>query len=177
LNSNSNEATRDSSSEQKATDDFIRQETLRNANIRVRVGIGSSHLQGPRYRYFTFSHCKKVSTPRMIRSEDLQLNIFQTDSVELHLEVNQLALLFPNFSTENTASVHLEGKSNRVNINNFAGGALDATRLQAKDLYMENIKEADIRVYASEVARIQQVENCKIQVEGNPPYQWIEGRE
>jgi hypothetical protein len=77
-------------------------------------------------------------------------------------------------SFENPQWIKLEGESGRVAANNFSAGIFDASDLKVRDFYMYNTHNADVRISASHLARIRQVKNCKIQVEGNPKYQWIE---
>ncbi|MCC6279720.1 MAG: hypothetical protein IT262_03910 [Saprospiraceae bacterium] len=177
LNVHANEKAADSLSERLAKEDFTRREAVRKGDVTVRLGIGTVQMRGPGYRHFTFSNCKKISTPQVIRDRALNISVFQTDSVWMNLDVNELTLDFPNFAVKNTQFVHLEGKSKRTAINNFSGGSLDASQMISKDLYMYNSKEANIHIYASDLARLRQMEKCNIQVEGNPPYQWIEGME
>jgi len=147
---------------------------LSHAAITIRVGVSSGRMEGPANRRFSFWRCKKINTVKPVRAKEFNIYLSETDTVSLQMDVDNLTIDFPKFSERATDLVHLEGNSQRVVINNFSRGTLDATRLLAKDVYVSNCKDASIRVYASDLARIRQLENCSVQVEGNPAYKWID---
>ena len=165
----------DLTKEQQVTQDFLHLEALRKAHVVVRIGIGEKKIDPFGSLNFTFQHCKKVTTQQPLAAANLWLSIFQTDSVQMNLHAGDLTINFPSFSVRNPPQwIKLEGKSDRVAANNFSAGVFDATGLKVRDFYMQNLKNADVRISASHLARIRQVEDCKIQVEGNPEYKWIE---
>ena len=156
-------------------DNETARDILRKSDVTVRIGIGSSRMPGPGYRRFSFSSCRKVSTPKPISDHEFHINVYGTDTLWLQLNAEKLTLDFPKLDDDpNTAWVHLEGKSDRVAINNYSGGTLEAAGLQTREMYLSNSKQARLHVYASDLARIRQAKNCEIQVEGNPAHQWIE---
>lgn len=158
-----------------AGDNETARDILRKADVTVRIGIGSGRMPGPGYRRFSFSSCRKVSNLKPVSDHEFSINVFGTDTLWLQLNAEKLTLDFPKLADDpTTALVHLEGKSERVAINNFSGGTLDAAGLQTREMYMSNSKQARLYVYASDLARIRQAKNCEIQVEGNPAHQWIE---
>ena len=158
-----------------AGDNETARDILRKSDVTVRIGIGSGRMRGPAYRRFSFSSCRKVSTPKPVSDHEFHINVFGTDTLWLQLNAEKLTLDFPKLADDpSTALVHLEGKSGRVAINNFSGGTLDASGLQTREMYMSNSKQARLQVYASDLARIRQAKNCEIRVEGNPAHQWIE---
>ncbi len=148
---------------------------LSHAAITIRVGVVSGRMEGPAYRRFSFWRCKKLSTLNPVSGKEFHIHLSETDTVSLQMDVDNLTIDFPKLSEKAPGLVRLEGNSRRVAINNFSRGTLDATRLLTKDIYVNNCKEANIRVYAGDLARIRQLENCTVQVEGNPAYKWIDG--
>ena len=164
---------RDLTKEQQEAQDFTHMEALRNAHVVVRIGVQKMKMLGT--PNFSFQHCKKVTTLQPLTTANLGLSIFQTDSVQMNLHTGDLTINFPTFSLRNPPNwVKLEGESSRVAATNFSTGVFNATGLKVRDFYMQNLKNADVRISASHLARIRQVENCKIQVDGNPQYKWIE---
>lgn len=166
---------RDSTTEQKATQDFLHLEALRKAHVVVRIGIGAQKMNPFGSLHFTFQHCKKVTTQQTLAAANLWLSIFQTDSVQMNLRAGDLTIDFPSYSVPNQSQwIKLNGESGRVAANNFSAGTFDATELKVRDFYMNNLKNADVRIFASHLARLRGVDDCNIQVDGNPEYQWIE---
>jgi len=130
---------------------------LSQAAITIRVGVGSGRMQGPANHRFSFWRCKKINTAMPISGKAFNFHLSETDTVSLQMDVENLTIDFPKLSEKAPGLVQLEGNSHRVAINNFSRGTLDATRLLAKDVYVSNSKDASIRVYASDLARIRQV--------------------
>ena len=157
-----------------ALDNKLVLDMLSKSNVSVRVGIGSGRMPGPGYRRLSFGQCRKVSTRKPVSDTEFNISVFDTDTLWLQLNAEKLTLDFPKLSDKPTAWAHLEGKSARVVINNYSSGTLDAVGLQTREIYVSNSKDARLRVYASDLARIRHAENCEIQVEGTPAHQWIE---
>lgn len=149
---------------------------LGQAAITIRVGVVSSRMEGPDSRRFSFWRCKKLSTLNPVSGKEFHIHLSETDTVSLQMDVDNLTIDFPKLSEKAPGLVRLEGNSRRVAINNFSRGTLDATRLLTKDIYVNTCKDANIQVYAIDLARIRQLENCTVQVEGNPAYKWIDGQ-
>lgn len=172
--SNNELAQTDSTAGQKATQDFLRREALRHSNVVVRIGTrhGKPALSGS--RHFSFQDCKSVRTLQSLRAANLWLSFIETDSAKVQLQADNLTVAFPEFTSENRQWIKLEGESGRVAANNFSAGTFDASDLKVRDFYMHNLHRADVRISASHLARIRRVEDCKILVEGNPEYKWIE---
>lgn len=148
---------------------------LSHAAITIRVGVVSGRMEDPDSRRFSFWRCKKINTAMPISGRAFNIHLSETDTVSLQMDVENLTIDFPKLSEKAPGLVQLEGNCRRVAITNFSRGTLDTTRLLAEDVYVSNSKDASIRVYASDLARIRQVENCTVQVEGNPAYKWIDG--
>ena len=148
---------------------------LSHAGITIRVGVVSGRMEGPDSRRFSFWRCKKINTIKPISGKEFNIHLSESDTVSMQMDVDNLTIDFPKLSEKAPGLVHLEGNSHRVAINNFSRGTLDATRLLTKDIYVNTCKDANIRVYASDLARIRQLENFTVQVEGNPAYKWIDG--
>lgn len=164
----------DSTEDGKPTQDLLRRKALAQANLKVRIGVGLHTRKTPSARHFSFGHCKKISTKQPLKGSNVMMNFFMVDSLDLNLDMDQLTLDFPNFSPQPFTSARLQGQCRRVAANNFFNGVFDGSGFVVRDFYMRNIKSADVKIHATEIARIREVEASNVVVEGNPLYKWIE---
>lgn len=162
------------STDGKPTQDFLRRRALAQANLKVRIGVGSYSKKTLSPRQFSINHCKKVSTLQPLKGSNMEMNFFMTDSIDIHLDANQLTLNFPNFDPQPFTWVHLQGQSRRVAMNNFFNGQLDGSGFVVRDFYVRNIKNADVTIHATDLARVREIKESNLKVEGNPKYQSIE---
>lgn len=151
-------------------------EILRRSNVSIRVGIGSSKMPGPSTRRFSFN-CAKLSSINFIDDPNLIIHLISIDSVSLQLDVDKLTFTFYEKLATSNNWVHLEGNCKRAFIKFFDSGTLDANYLKVKDFYIDACKDSRIHVYASDLARIRQVDNCEVEIEGNPRYKRVEMKE
>lgn len=146
------------------------------AHIRARIGLGTDENRLWRQRHFSFSNCYKVISASPLSATNLSLSFFQTDSMWLNVQTENLAVDFPSIAFKNPNWLKLSGHCDRIALNKFTAGTLDATALEVRDFYAYMPKEAALHIRATRLARMTEVENCQVKVEGNPKYQWIEDR-
>lgn len=158
------------STDGKPTQDFLRRRALSQANLKVRIGVGSYTQKTPSPRGFSFNHCKKVSTLQPLKGSNMDMNFFMTDSIDVHIDADQLTLDFPNFDPQPFTWVRFQGRCRRVAMNNFFNGLFDGSGFVVRDFYVRNLKHADVTIYATDLARVRQIEESNVKVEGNPEY-------
>lgn len=149
---------------------------FRAAHIVARIGLGTDTNRPWKQRQFSFSNCTKVMAASPLQASFLHLSFFQTDSMQVNVQAENLAIDFPDIAFKNPNWLKLSGHCDRIALNKFTTGTLDATALDVRDFYAYEPKEAHLHVRASRLVRMRNVENCKVEVDGNPKSQWIEER-
>ncbi|MBL7783727.1 MAG: hypothetical protein JNM22_21000 [Saprospiraceae bacterium] len=148
--------------------------SFRAAHIIARIGLGTDQNRQWKQREFRFNNCINVTANTPLKASYLHLSFNAIDSSKVHVQAENLTVQFPAFAFKNPYYTQLEGQCERIVVNQFTAGTLDATALDARDFYMYQPKEANIHMRASRLVRMIGVENCQVAVEGEPPYRWIE---
>lgn len=149
---------------------------LREAHIVVRIGLGDDDSRQWEHRDLTFTGCSRVKTSSPLKATDMYLSFFKTDSAQVNVQVDNLYVYFLSQAFKSTDLIKLEGHCDRILVERLVGGTFDATALDARDFYIQRLKDANVRIRASRLAHGRDIENCKIEVEGNPTFKKIEER-
>ena len=145
-------------------DDSLKQQ-IKAADLTVRVGIGPG--AGTPRRQLDFKNCKKVTCTTPIRGEVMQINLFRVDSANINLQVNAVEL---SQSGSGAAVIQLSGTAAQVFFSAFMGGRVDMKQLKASEVYVRNGHNAQLDLYASEIANLQGLDSCSVRLSGSPRY-------
>lgn len=138
----------------------------------ITITIGNAN-QPQEDNYMKFNNCKKVISRNTITGNYFISQFNQTDSI--YLEVNVKNLMLENFggNAESKRTMILKGKAEKARITAHQS-SLNAAGLEVKDLYLKDCSNAQLDVFCTFILNAKLLNNCKLNFQGNPPYQRIQ---